>query len=116
MVSLVDDECVLGDLALGDLVGAQEPNHLWCSLSNFGGRRSEANFVSASSRRCALENIVSLPLRSDEVVGMLLDKAADGLEYCLGVGMLRGSATNDDHWPLSGSKLFAKLSGQGSLQ
>jgi hypothetical protein len=115
-MALVDNESILGDVGLVDIVGTEEPDELGLGLGNLGRRSSEANLESTSTRSLTLEDVVTLPLLSSEVRGVLINESADGLVVSLGINVVRDTRANDDHRSLGVLQGLAEGTGESRLE
>lgn len=117
MVTLVDDESTLGDVLGGDLVSSKKPDNLGGGLGDGGVGGNETDIVGGSAgcsleivsrnsiissdRTYPLQNVVSVPLRGDELGVVLLQELSNDLVHGLGVNVLSDTRSHDDHGTLS---------------
>ncbi len=116
MVSLVDDECVLGNIGGLKLVGAEEPDELGLGLGNLGRGRDESDLEGTGTGRGTLKDIVAVPLLGQEVGGVLVHEASNHLVEGLSIHVVGDSRTNDNHGVLRGLELLAERTSQRLLQ
>jgi hypothetical protein len=132
VVTLVDDESTLGDVLGGDLVSSKKPDNLGDGLGDGGVGGNETDIVGGSAgcsleivsrnsiiisdRTYPLQNVVSVPLRGDELGVVLLQELSNDLVHGLGVNVLSDTRSHDDHGTLSSQQLLSEISGQSLLK